>query len=128
MHVFILHPLGTDNASDSSMILDALRNGHCFIGYDLPAPIRGFHFNAHGMESSSQMGHEFDPKGEVTFQVPMPQKAECILIKDGKPIRTWLNHDLCTYITAVSGVYRVEVYIEYMGRRRGWIYSNPVYV
>jgi hypothetical protein len=54
--------------------------------------------------------------------------AECILLKNGEPVRTWHKHDLCTYITNEPGVYRVEVYIQYLGRRRGWIYSNPVYV
>jgi hypothetical protein len=33
-HVNLPRPLGTDAASDTSMILDALRHGHCFIGYD----------------------------------------------------------------------------------------------
>jgi hypothetical protein len=26
------------------------------------------------------------------------------------------------------GVYRVEAYIEFKGKRRGWIFSNPIYV
>jgi hypothetical protein len=87
------------------MILDALRQGHCFIGYDLPAPTLGFHFVAHGMESSAKMGNELDHKGGITFQIRLPMKTECVLFKDGKPLRTWHNHDLCTYITAELGVY-----------------------
>jgi hypothetical protein len=101
-HVFIPNALGTDAASDSSMILDALRQG--------------------------QMGDELSSKGGVTFQIRLPMVAECILLKDGEPVRTWHKHDMCTYITTEPGVYRVEVYIQYLGRRRGWIYSNPVYV
>ena len=34
----------------------------------------------------------------------------------------------CTHITTEAGVYRVEVYRRYLGKRRGWIYSNPIYV
>jgi hypothetical protein len=127
-HVFIPHPLGTDSADDTSMILDALRQGHCYIGYDRPASTRGFHFNAHGMEGAAQMGDELSSKGGVTFQIRLPQVAECVLLKDGKPVRTWHKHELCTYITSEPGVYRVEVYIEYLGMRRGWIFSNPMYV
>jgi hypothetical protein len=127
-HVFVPRPLGTDAASDTSMILDALRQGHCFIGYDLPAPTRGFHFIAHGMEATAQMGDELDCKGGVTFQIRLPRKTECVLFKDGKPLHTWHNRDLCTHIATKPGVYRVEVYIYYLGRKRGWIYSNPVYV
>jgi hypothetical protein len=127
-HAFVPRPLGTDDASDTSMILDALRQGHCFIGYDLPAPTRGFHFIARGLEQSVQMGDELNRKGGVTFQIRLPRRTECVLFKDGKPVRTWLNRDLCIYVTTEPGVYRVEVYIHYLGRRRGWIYSNPIYV
>ena len=127
-HVYVPRPLGADAASDTSMILDALRQGHCFIGYDLPATTRGFRFIARGMEESAQMGDDLSSKGGVTFQVRLPLRTECVLLKDGKPMRTWHKHDQCTYITSDPGVYRVEVYIHYLGRRRGWIYSNPVYV
>ncbi len=127
-HIIIPQPLGTDGASDTSMILDSLRHGHCFIGYDRPAPTRGFSFTACGFESSALMGDELNSKGGITFQIRLPRVAECILLKDGKPVRTWRKHDLCTYITTEPGVYRVEVYIDYLGRRRGWIFSNPIYV
>ncbi len=127
-HVLLPRSLGTDAASDTSMILDALRQGHCFIGYDLPASTRGFHFIARGLEGIAQMGDDLSSKGGVTFQIRLPRRTECVLLKDGKPVRTWHTRDLGTYITTEPGVYRVEVYIHYLGRRRGWIYSNPVYV
>jgi hypothetical protein len=127
-HVILPRPLGTDSASDSSMILDALRLGHCFIGYDLPAPTRGFSMIAHGMQQTAWMGDELDSKGGVTITIRLPRRTECLLLRNGKPVRTWRNHDLCTYITTQPGVYRVEAYINYLGRRRGWIFSNPVYV
>ncbi len=127
-HVQVPRPLGNDAAADTAMVLDALRQGHCFIGYDLPASTKGFNFSARGLESSAIMGDEVSSKGGVTIQIRLPRRAECVLIKDGKPIRTWHHHDLCTYITNQPGVYRVEVYIYYLGMRRGWIYSNPVYV
>lgn len=127
-HVFIPRPLGIDSASDTTMVLNALRQGHCYIGYDRPAPTRGFHFIARGMEQSAEMGDELSSKGGVTLQIRLPRISECVLLKDGKPVRTWRKHDLCTYITIEPGVYRVEVYIQYLGRRRGWIFSNPIYV
>jgi hypothetical protein len=126
-HVLVPRPLGTDAAADASMILEALRQGHCFIGYDLPASTRGFRFTAHGMDDTAQMGDELNSKAGVTLQIHLPRRTECVLFKDGKPLRTWHNHDLCTYITNQPGVYRVEAYIHYLGRQRGWIYSNPVY-
>ncbi|MHB1120566.1 MAG: hypothetical protein ACYC11_10945, partial [Bellilinea sp.] len=32
------------------------------------------------------------------------------------------------YITKEPGVYRVESYIRYLGKLRGWIFSNPIYL
>ena len=127
-HIFVPRPLGEDAEADGAMILDALRQGHCFIGYDLPAPTRGFHMTAHGLERNGLMGDELPSKGGVTFQIRLPIRTECVLLKDGKPLRTWHNHDLCTYNATEPGVYRVEAYIDYLGRRRGWIFTNPVYV
>ena len=48
--------------------------------------------------------------------------------KDGKPVKTWRMRENCTYITSEPGVYRVEAYIHFRGRRRGWIFSNPIYI
>jgi PHP domain len=127
-HIFVPRPLGEDAEADSAMILDALRQGHCFIGYDLPAPTRGFHLTVHGLERNALMGDELPSKGGVTIQIRLPIRAECVLLKDGKPLRTWHNRDLCNYNINEPGVYRVEVYIYYLGRRRGWIFTNPVYV
>jgi hypothetical protein len=80
------------------------------------------------MDGTAEMGDELSCKGGVTFQIRLPRRTECVLLKDGKPVRTWRQHELCTYNTTQAGVYRVEVYIDYLGRKRGWIYSNPVYV
>lgn len=127
-HVFIPRPLGADDVADTSMILEALGQGHCFVGYDLPAPTRGFRFTGSGLEATAEMGDELSMKGGVTLQIRLPRITECVLLKDGKPLRTWHKHDLCTYIATQPGVYRVEVYIHYLGMRRGWIFSNPIYL
>ncbi|NTU74802.1 MAG: hypothetical protein HGA86_01615, partial [Anaerolineaceae bacterium] len=52
----------------------------------------------------------------------------CKLIRDGETVKTWGERQVCTYITNDPGVYRVEAYINFLGKRRGWIFSNPVYV
>lgn len=127
-HILLPQPLGSDAQSDTSLIMEALRQGHCYIGYDLPASTRGFSFTAHGLQQTAQMGDEIDHKGGITLKIRLPRRAECALLKNGEILRSWQNRDLCTYITTEPGVYRVEVYIHYQGRKRGWIYSNPVYV
>ena len=127
-HIISDQTLDGDFDRDRRLILDALSNGHAFVGYDLPAPTRGFRFSAQGKDSIAWMGDEIVVKEGVTLQIHLPQRAECLLVKDGKVIKTWHKREICTHITSEAGVYRVEVYINYLSRRRGWIFSNPIYV
>lgn len=127
-HVFVPEPLTGDVSADKKMIYDAIAAGRCFVAYDLPAPTRGFTFKAKGLEKSVIMGEEISVKGGVTLQAHVPEPAEIRLIKDGKQIGVWKKNHACTYTVTEPGVYRVEVYRNYLGKKRGWIYSNPIYV
>ncbi len=127
-HLLLPEPLHGDETADRRMILDALAQGHAFVGYDLPASTRGFRFTAIGKEENAWMGDEISVETGVTLQIRLPSRSECRLIKDGRAIRTWQNRETCTHITTEPGVYRVEVYIQYRGRKRGWIFSNPIYI
>jgi hypothetical protein len=127
-HVFTPNPLSGDFQEDRRMIMQAIRSGHAFVGYDLPAPTRGFRFTAQGMEGTVVMGDEIAINEGVTLQICLPQRAECRLLKDGELVKSWKKREICTYITSEIGVYRVEVYLTYLGLRRGWIFSNPIYV
>jgi hypothetical protein len=127
-HLFIETPLTGDTTTDRRLILDALRQGHAFVGYDLPASTRGFRFTAHAKEGVFNMGDEVSIRAGVTFQIRLPLKAECRLIHDGRVIKTWREREISTHVTTQPGVYRVEAYLPYLGVRRGWIFSNPIYV
>lgn len=127
-HLLTPSPLRGDVDHDRRLVLDALRQGHAFIGYDLPAPTRGFRFSAQGKSGRAWMGDTISAENGVTFQIRLPLVTECRLVRHGKVVRTWQQRQTCTHITSEPGAYRVEVYIPYNGRRRGWIFSNPIYV
>jgi len=127
-HIFLSEDLSGDPILDKRMILNALRAGHSFVGYDIPAPTKGFRFTAQGRLASVSMGDELPAKGGVTLQAHLPSLAEVRLIKDGEVICDWKKQQVCTHITSEPGVYRIEAYKRYSGRRRGWIFSNPIYV
>ena len=126
-HTLIPTPLTWDLAKDRKMVFSALAAGHCFIGYDLPAPTRGFRFSAQSREANVVMGDEISAANSVTLQTKLPFKAEIRLIKDGKCIQTARGESL-VHITDEPGAYRIEAYKHYLGKRRGWIFSNPIYV
>jgi hypothetical protein len=133
-HLLIDKPLSGDLENDRRLIYDAFRHGRAFIGYDLPASTRGFHFIASGYEQIAQMGEIISALRGVTFQIrlPLPTQAsppvECRLVRHGEIVQTWKGQQHCAYITSEPGAYRVEVYLDFQGRRRGWIFSNPIYV
>jgi PHP domain len=127
-HILLPRPPSGDANEDSNMIVDALRQGHVFVANDDLAPAHGFRASAHGKSGVVGMGDLLPSEGGVTIQIRLPQRSECVLIKDGKAINTWDNRDTCTHITTEPGVYRVEVYMHKQGKRRGWIFSNPFYV
>jgi len=127
-HIFTSEPLTGDSTIDRRLVYEALANGRSFIGYDLPASTKGFTFKAQGKEKNVIMGEEIPAKGGVTLQVHLPIEAECKLIKDGITIKTLKHQQICTHITTEPGVYRVEAYRRYLGRKVGWIFSNPIYV
>jgi hypothetical protein len=127
-HVFLPKPLSGNLSDDKEIIYSAFRQGHVFVGYDLPHPTKGFNFLGTGKKSRVIMGDETNLSDTITLQITLPKIAECILIKDGNKIKSWDKQQVCTYTVKEPGVYRVEVYTNYKGLRRGWIYSNPIYI
>ncbi len=127
-HILTSRPLSGDLEHDRRLVLHALREGHAYVGYDLPASTRGFRFSAQGHNFSTIMGGWMRLGHGVTLQIVSPRIADIRLLKDGKVILQEKEGTHCTYIAGEAGVYRVEVYIHYRGKSRGWIFSNPIFV
>lgn len=127
-HLLLPSPLTGDLSSDRRMVLESLRQGKSFVGYDLPASTRGFRFTAQGKDGTVTMGDDISLLSGVTFQVRLPQKTYCRLLLNGKEVKSWRDREICTHIANAPGIYRIEAYIDYLGKRRGWIFSNPIFV
>ncbi len=127
-HIFSPEKFTGNPRKDRLIIYDALRKGHCFVGYDLPAKTDGFRFSSQSNSGSAMMGDVVAFEDSPVLHINLPQPAECHLLKDGKVVLSGKSKDALTYKVEEPGVYRVEVYIRYKGRRRAWIFSNPIYV
>ena len=126
-HVITPTPLTGDLLRDKKMILDGLAAGHCFVGYDLPAITRGFQFSAQSKFIKAEMGDEIKFTDPVTLQVKLPSAADIRLVKNGSVLKSG-NGEAMVHTIDEPGVYRVEVYRQFLGRQRGWIFSNPIYI
>ena len=126
-HILTPMVLTGNLANDRKMIFSALSAGHCFIGFDLPFPTDGFRFSGQGRDSSVIMGEKIITDEAVTLQGIFPSIADIKLIKDGECIKSFRGRNF-THITSEPGVYRVEAYRKFLGKLRGWIFSNPIYI
>ncbi|MFZ3070539.1 MAG: CehA/McbA family metallohydrolase [Anaerolineaceae bacterium] len=126
-HLLLPTPLTGELTQDKRLIYDALRQGHSFVGYDLPHSTRGFRFNVNSKDGQFVMGDHVSAEAGLTFQVRLPMRTHVRLIKDGKVIKEHMEREVLTHITKEPGIYRAEVYLDYLGRHRGWIFSNPIY-
>ena len=126
-HLLTPAALSGEISQDRRMILEALAAGHCFSAYDLPHSARGFRFTVNNNDGTFIMGDQVSAESGLTFQVRLPLRTHVRLLKDGVVVKEHSDREVLTYLTKEPGIYRVEVYIDYLGRHRGWIFSNPIY-
>jgi hypothetical protein len=74
------------------------------------------------------MGDKIPIDDGVTLQVKFPSSpSQAYILKNGAVIGE-TGKKVLTFTTTEPGVYRVEAYHQFLGRRRGWIFSNPIYI
>ena len=124
-HILTEQPLNGMIDHDKNLIYAALRSGHTWASYDLPASTAGFRFTARSGANQGIMGDEMARTGATIFVVQVPQPASIRLVRNGKTAAraqgTYLRHT-----TAEPGAYRVEAHLPYKLGRRGWIFSSPI--
>lgn len=127
-HVLTEEPLTGEVSRDRGRLFEALRAGRCFIGYDLPAPTRGFRFRATSDAGQAGMGESLPVGFGVTFQAYAPQRCRMRLLRDGEVLGSWDDVHQFVHTSGRTGAYRVEAYLRFDGEERTWILSNPIYV
>lgn len=126
-HIRIPYPLTGDLATDKALIYDALGRGCGWVGYDMAHPTRGFQFWAEG-RTGARMGDEVALGPDTLLRVHTPAPATIRLIRHGQKVKSVANARALTFKPDKPGAYRVECSRLFHGRRRGWIYSNPIYL
>jgi len=127
-HVLTTRPMNGVIDHDRQLLLLSLRQGRCFVGYDLPASTRGFRFSAETDEGRIQMGDTAKSRFGTTLQVRVPQRADIRLLRNGEELNVWENADAAVQLVKKPGAYRAEAYLRFEGEQRTWIISNPIYI
>lgn len=122
MHVLL------DRDLDRDTLLDAVKGGQFFVGFDVLGDTRGFRFTAgDGIGVGGEMKFTSGMKLEVTSPLP----ARIVILRDGEKIADSSNVLQLNTEATGPGAYRVEVYREDLGagfEKVPWILSNPIYV
>lgn len=126
-HLLLPEPLSKDVEAARGQILQAIGRGRSWVGYDMAHPTVDFRFTVQG-EKRGTMGDEMFLGMGATLQIQAPAKCRMRVICHGEVVAEADNKKNLTYIPTDPGAYRVECLIEHLGRERGWIYSNPIYL
>jgi hypothetical protein len=112
-------------------LLEALKSGHCFIGFDLFGDTTGFRFEASTPSETKIQGDEVQLQNDTRLRIQTPVATRILLFKDGSVIQNESGITTKEFPVTERGVYRVEVYLPEVERIIGekpWIISNPIYV
>ncbi|HKV34226.1 MAG TPA: hypothetical protein VJP89_07895 [Pyrinomonadaceae bacterium] len=112
-------------------LLEALKAGHCFIGFDLFGDSSGFKFEVKTPTKTIIQGDEIPLENDTRLVVDTPTASRIVLFKDGSVILNESGVKTKEIPVTEPGVYRVEVYLPQIERIIGekpWIISNPIYV
>jgi hypothetical protein len=126
-HIITEQRLNGDLEHDREIVAEALRTGRTWAGYDLSAPTAGFRFQARSGANSVTLGGQLVRAGAAMFEVTTPADAHIRLVHEGRVVARARGREL-KHTSAAPGAYRVEAYRTFRLRRRGWIFSSPLYV
>jgi len=127
-----LHVLVEQNRSlDVASVLDAVRDGHCFVAFDFLGDPAGFAFEAQNQGENKIQGDEISLKSDTRLRVRTPVSSRIVVFKDGAVFLDESGLDNKEIAVTERGVYRVEIYLPQLGplvAQKPWIISNPIYV
>ena len=112
-------------AFDAASVIEAVRAGHCYIGFDFLGDATGFSFEAENAGERKIQGDEIPLSEGTKLRVQTPVPGRIVLFKDGSVLSDESGMAARDFAVTERGVYRVEVYL--FGQKL-WIISNPIYV
>ncbi|MEQ1762383.1 MAG: hypothetical protein ABL984_04455 [Pyrinomonadaceae bacterium] len=146
MHVLL--ESGTPLTRES--IIEALRRGHAFAGFDVLGDTSGFQFWAEqisdgsgqppatadgtdigGFERRIIMGDGVEIGTGVKLSAAVPSLARIVVLKNGAKVAEFPDATEFSLNVSETGTYRVEAYLDRLGEpfdKAPWIMSNPIYV
>ena len=112
-------------ALTESAVLDALKEGRVFVGFDLLADSSGFRWLAATGTNRVVMGQAASLAPETRLQAASPLPCRFTVRKDGAVVDQQEGRAL-DWAPPGPGKYRVEADLKILGQWVPWVYANPI--
>lgn len=106
-------------------VLDALRAGRAYVGFDMIADSSGFRWFARDGSVTTVMGESGSLSSSTRVQALSPVPCRFTIIKDGQPVHQAEGRSL-EWTPTGPGKYRVEAELNVRGEWTPWVYANPL--
>lgn len=127
MHVLL--ESGTPLTRES--VIEALRRGRAFVGFDVLGDSSGFRFWAENGTETRIMGDEIASGSGLRLSAATPGTSRIVVLRNGAKIAEFRDETEISLNVTEPGTYRVEAYLDQLGEpfdQAPWIMSNPIYV
>lgn len=112
-----------ENLTEKDLV-NSLRAGRVFVGFDAIADARGFVWLAEGPQGKAGMGDTMPFGPEVRLKAAAPNKCRFTVIRDGQPLGAKQTGYNLVFTPPGPGKYRVECELNILDDWTPWIYSN----
>ncbi len=106
-------------------VLDALRAGRVFIGFDMIADSSTFRWLARDGAATAVMGETLPFSKGVHLQALSPLRCRFTIVKDGVPA-CQSEGAMVDWAPPGPGKYRVEAELKVLSEWVPWVYANPI--
>ncbi|MCP4644049.1 MAG: hypothetical protein GY851_26640, partial [bacterium] len=106
-------------------LLDGMKEGRVFIGFDMIADCREFVYFAESGGQRAVMGESMPFGDGVRLRAASPHAGRFTVVKDGEQVYQCEGTEL-DWRPEGPGKYRVEVELDIVDEWTPWIYTNPL--
>jgi hypothetical protein len=129
-------PFTGEYGHDRRIVMNALREGHCYVGFPCFGDVKGFRFTASSGGRTAGCGDSLYVDDHSRLKVVLPDSVSITIriVRNGCVIHTAKNLGNLDMDITQPGVYRVEVFqdrthLPFLQKRCfPWILSNPIYI
>ena len=117
------HVLAQKLSEDS--VLDALRAGRVFVGFDMLVDSSGFSWTARVHQSTAWPGEALPFSDKVEFEALSPVPCRFTVLRNGSTVHQ-AEGRLLRWQPPGPGKYRVEAELKILKDWTPWVYANPI--